>query len=153
LQRALVLTLFIPLIVSSGGNSGSQATSLIIRALALHQLRLGEWWRVALRELPTGIVLGAILGAVGIARIAIWQNLGLYDYGEHWFLVALTVGAALVGIVTFGSLAGSMLPFALQRVGFDPASASAPFVATLVDVSGLVIYFTVAMLILKGTLL
>ncbi|HEY0570902.1 MAG TPA: magnesium transporter [Enterovirga sp.] len=153
LQRALVLTLFIPLIVSSGGNSGSQATSLIIRALALHQLRLGEWWRVALRELPTGIVLGAILGAVGIARIAIWQNLGLYDYGEHWLLVALTVGAALVGIVTFGSLAGSMLPFALQRVGFDPASASAPFVATLVDVSGLVIYFTVAMLILKGTLL
>jgi magnesium transporter len=153
LQRALVLTLFIPLIVSSGGNSGSQATSLIIRALALHQLRLGEWWRVALRELPTGLVLGAILGVVGIARIAVWQNLGLYDYGEHWFLVALTVGAALVGIVTFGSLAGSMLPFALQRVGFDPASASAPFVATLVDVSGLVIYFSVAMLILKGTLL
>ena len=153
LQRALVLTLFIPLIVSSGGNSGSQATSLIIRALALHQLRLGEWWRVALREVPTGLVLGAILGAVGFARIAVWQKLGLYDYGEHWFLVALTVGAALVGIVTFGSLAGSMLPFALQRVGFDPASASAPFVATLVDVSGLVIYFTVAMLILKGTLL
>jgi magnesium transporter len=153
LERALVLTLFIPLIMSSGGNSGSQATSLIIRALSLRQVRLGEWWRVALREIPTGMVLGAILGGLGIARIAIWQQLGLYDYGEHWLLVALTVGAALVGIVTFGSLAGSMLPFALQRVGFDPASASAPFVATLVDVSGLVIYFSVAMLILKGTLL
>src|SRR3954468_24245450 len=153
LERALVLTLFIPLIMSSGGNSGSQATSLIIRALSLRQVRLSEWWRVALREIPTGMVLGAILGGLGIARIAIWQHLGLYDYGEHWLLVALTVGAALVGIVTFGSLAGSMLPFALQRVGFDPASASAPFVATLVDVTGLVIYFSVALLILRGTLL
>jgi len=153
LERAVVLTLFIPLIMSSGGNSGSQATSLLIRALALHQLGLGDWWRVALRELPTGITLGAILGLIGMARIALWQTLGLYDYGEHWALVALTVGAALVGIVTFGSMAGSMLPFVLQRVGFDPATASAPFVATLVDVTGLVIYFSVALLILKGTLL
>lgn len=153
LERAVVLTLFIPLIMSSGGNSGSQATSLLIRALALRQLRLGDWWRVALRELPTGITLGAILGLIGIARIALWQQLGLYDYGEHWALVALTVGAALVGIVTFGSMAGSMLPFVLQRVGFDPATASAPFVATLVDVTGLVIYFSVALLILRGTLL
>ncbi len=153
LEKALVLTLFIPLIMSSGGNSGSQATSLLIRALALHQISLRDWWKVALRELPTGIVLGAILGLIAVVRIVAWQKLGLYDYGEHWALVAATVGAALVGIVTFGSLAGSMLPFLLQRVGFDPATASAPFVATLVDVTGLVIYFSVALLILRGTLL
>ncbi len=153
LEKAIVLTLFIPLIMSSGGNSGSQATSLLIRALALHELRLRDWWRVAGREIPTGLALGSVLGAIGIVRIALWQQLGLYDYGEHWVLVAATVGASLVGIVTFGSLAGSMLPFLLQRLGFDPASASAPFVATLVDVTGLVIYFGVAALILGGTLL
>lgn len=153
LEKAIVLTLFIPLIMSSGGNSGSQATSLLIRALALHELRLRDWWRVALRELPTGLMLGAILGVIGIARIALWQTLGIFDYGEHWILVAITVGTALVGIVTFGSLTGSMLPFVLKRIGFDPASASAPFVATLVDVTGLVIYFGVAALILRGTLL
>ncbi len=153
LEKAIVLTLFIPLIMSSGGNSGSQATSLLIRALALHQIRLRDWWRVALRELPTGIVLGAILGIIAVVRIVAWQKLGLYDYGPHWPLVAATVGAALVGKLTFGSLSGSMLPFALQRVGFDPATASAPFVATLVDVTGLVIYFSVALLILRGTLL
>ncbi|ACL59663.1 magnesium transporter [Methylobacterium nodulans] len=153
LERAIVLTLFIPLIMSSGGNSGSQATSLLIRALALHQVQLRDWWRVALREVPAGITLGAILGFIGIVRIVVWQKTGLYDYGEHWMLVAATVGTALIGIVLFGSLAGSMLPFLLQRLGFDPATASAPFVATLVDVSGLVIYFTVALVILKGTLL
>ncbi|WP_414474971.1 magnesium transporter [Microvirga sp. M2] len=153
LEKALVLTLFIPLIMSSGGNSGSQATSLLIRALALREVRLRDWWRVALRELPMGVTLGAILGLIGMVRITLWQQLGFYDYGEHWVLIALTVGAALVGIVTFGSLAGSMLPFVLQRSGFDPASASAPFVATLVDVTGLVIYFTVALAILRGTLL
>src|SRR6478609_862286 len=153
LEKAIVLTLFIPLIMSSGGNSGSQATSLLIRALALRELELRDWWRVALRELPSGLTLGAMLGAIGIVRIAIWQQFGLYDYGEHWVLIGLTVAAALVGIVTFGSLTGSMLPFILQRIGFDPASASAPFVATLVDVTGLVIYFTVASLLLKGTLL
>ncbi|WP_027170705.1 magnesium transporter [Methylobacterium sp. 10] len=153
LEKAIVLTLFIPLIMSSGGNSGSQATSLLIRALALHEVRLRDWWRVALREVPTGLLLGTILGAIGIVRIVVWQKAGLYDYGEHWMLVAATVGAALVGIVTFGSLTGSMLPFVLQRLGFDPATASAPFVATLVDVTGLVIYFSVAMLILRGTLL
>jgi len=153
LEKAIVLTLFIPLIMSSGGNSGSQATSLIIRALALREVELGDWWRVALRELPSGIALGAMLGVIGILRIAIWQKFGFYDYGEHWVLVALTVAAALVGIVTFGSLTGSMLPFILQRVGFDPASASAPFVATLVDVTGLIIYFNVALFILRGTLL
>jgi magnesium transporter len=153
LEKAIVLTLFIPLIMSSGGNSGSQATSLLIRALALRELQLRDWWRVALREIPNGLALGAMLGLVGIVRISLWQYLGLYDYGEHWALVALTVGTALVGIVMFGSLTGSMLPFILQRIGFDPASASAPFVATLVDVTGLVIYFTVASIILRGTLL
>ncbi len=125
LRKAIVLTLFIPLIMSSGGNSGSQATSLLIRALALQQVRLRDWWRVALRELPSGIVLGGILGLIGIVRITLWQSFGLYDYGEHWMLVALTVASALVGIVTFGSLTGSMLPFILQRIGFDPAAASA----------------------------
>ncbi len=153
LSRAVVLTLFIPLIMSSGGNSGSQATSLLIRSLALRELRLRDWWKVALRELPTGLVLGAILGLLAIIRIAVWQNAGLYNYGEHWKMVALTIGATLVGIVTFGSLSGSMLPFILQRLGFDPASASAPFVATLVDVTGLVIYFSIAAVILSGTLL
>ena len=153
LERAVVLTLFIPLIMSSGGNSGSQATSLLIRALALGELRLRDWWRVALRELPTGLTLGAILGTIGMLRILVWQEFGFFDYGEHWMLIALTVGTALVGIVTFGSMAGSMLPFILKRIGFDPASASAPFVATLVDVTGLVIYFSVASAILRGTLL
>lgn len=153
LEKAVVLTLFIPLIMSSGGNSGSQATSLLIRALALREIKLRDWWRVALREVPSGVTLGAILGLIGVARIVLWQKLGIYDYGEHWVLVALTVGAALVGIVTFGSLTGSMLPFILQRLGFDPASASAPFVATLVDVTGLLIYFSVALLFLSGTLL
>jgi magnesium transporter len=153
LEKAIVLTLFIPLIMSSGGNSGSQATSLLIRALALRELRLADWWRVALRELPTGIMLGTILGVIGIARITLWQMFGLYDYGAHWMLIAATVGTTLVGIVTFGSLVGSMLPFLLRTVGFDPAAASAPFVATLVDVTGLVIYFGVAAFILRGTLL
>lgn len=153
LEKALVLTLFIPLIMSSGGNSGSQATSLIIRALALREVTLKDWWRIALRELPTGLTLGSILGVIGVVRIIAWQWLGFYDYGPHWVLIAATVGGALVGIVTFGSLAGSMLPFALKRLGFDPASASAPFVATLVDVTGLVIYFGVAAAILTGTLL
>ncbi len=153
LEKALVLTLFIPLIMSSGGNSGSQATSLLIRSLALRDVKLSDWWRVMLRELPTGVLLGAGLGAIGLVRIVLWQKLGIYDYGEHWILVGFTVAAALIGVVTFGSVAGSMLPFVLQRVGFDPASASAPAVATLVDVTGLMIYFSVALLILRGTLL
>jgi len=153
IARAVVLSLFIPLVMSSGGNSGSQATSLIIRALALRQVRLGDWWRIAVRELPTGVVLGTILGVIGFTRVAIWQRLHLFNYGAHWALVATTVGLALIGIVTFGSLAGSMLPFLLKRLGFDPASASAPFVATLVDVTGLLIYFSVAFAVLGGTLL
>lgn len=153
LEKAIVLALFIPLVMSSGGNSGSQATSLIIRALALQQVRLRDWWRVALRELPTGITLGAILGVIGIIRIIVWQQAGLFDYGQYWKLLAVTIGAALVGIVTFGSLAGSLMPFVLKRLGFDPASASAPFIATLVDVTGIVIYFSVAWLFLHGTIL
>jgi magnesium transporter len=145
--------LFIPLIMSSGGNSGSQATSLIIRALALREIAIRDWWRIAARELPAGLTLGAILGLIGFIRIVLWQRLGLYDYGAHWGLVALTIGMALTAIVTFGSMTGSMLPFVLKRFGFDPATASAPFVATLVDVTGLVIYFTVAYVVLSGTLL
>ncbi len=153
LEKAVVLTLFIPLIMSSGGNSGSQATSLIIRAIALRQVALKDWWKVAMRELPTGLILGALLGLIGFVRIVTWQKFGLYNYGPHWLLIAFTVAAALIGIVTFGSLTGSMLPFLMKRLGFDPASASAPFVATLVDVTGLVIYFSIAYAILKGTLL
>jgi magnesium transporter len=153
LERALVLNMFIPLIVSSGGNSGSQATSLIIRAMALGEVHLSDWWRIALRELPSGVTLGVILGVIGVARVLLWQQIGVYDYGAHYPLVAITIGLTLVGVVTFGSLTGSMLPFLLRRLGFDPASASAPFVATLVDVSGLAIYFTVALLVLRGTLL
>jgi magnesium transporter len=153
ISRAVVLALFIPLIISSGGNSGSQATSLIIRAMALSEVSLADWWRVAVRELPAGLALGTILGVIGFLRILLWQHTGWYNYGEHYMLVGFTVGTALVGVVLFGSLAGSMLPFLLRRVGFDPASASAPFVATLVDVTGLVIYFSVAYLVLRGTLL
>ena len=152
LEKAVVLALFVPLIISSGGNSGSQATSLIIRSLALGEINLRDWWKIMLRELPSGLMLGTILGLMGIGRILLWQNLGIANY-PHPNLLALTIGVALVGVVTFGSLAGSMLPFILQRLGFDPASASAPFVATLVDVTGLSIYFYVALLILRGTLL
>jgi magnesium transporter len=153
IAHAVVLALFVPLIISSGGNSGSQATSLIIRAMALREVRLRDWWRVALRELPSGLALGAFLGFIGAIRILLWQHFGWYDYGPHYPLVALTVSVSLLGVVTFGSLTGSMLPFVLRQLGFDPASASAPFVATLVDVTGLMIYFTVALLILRGTLL
>jgi magnesium transporter len=153
LSKAFVLAMFIPLVMSSGGNSGSQATSLIIRAFALREVTLRDWWRVALRELPSGLVLGTILGIIGFTRILLWQRFGLYNYGPHHTLIALTIGIALIGIVTFGSLTGSMLPFLLRRLGFDAASASAPFVATLVDVTGITIYFSVAFMILHGTLL
>jgi magnesium transporter len=153
ISKAVVLALFIPLIISSGGNSGSQATSLIIRAMALREVTLKDWWQVARRELPSGLALGSILGVIGFARIMLWQSAGWYDYGPHHLLVAATVSLSLIGVVLFGSLAGSMLPFVLRRIGFDPASASAPFVATLVDVTGLVIYFTVALVMLRGTLL
>ena len=152
LQKAIILVQFVPLIISSGGNSGSQATSLIIRAMSLGEFRLGDWWLVLRREIISGLALGVILGVVGFTRIVIWQQFSQV-YGEHWLLVALTVGVALVGIVLWGSLAGSMLPLILKRLGLDPATSSAPFVATLVDVTGLIIYFTVALVLLKGTLL
>lgn len=157
LARAIVLGLFIPLIISSGGNSGSQATTLVIRAMALGEVTLRDWWRVVRRELAAGLILGCMLGAIGMTRILVWQSVaeatGKELYGPHYLLVAATVGASLVGVVLFGTLAGSMLPFVLRKLGLDPASASAPFVATLVDVTGLVIYFTVASFILHGVLL
>lgn len=153
IARAVVLAMFVPLIISSGGNSGSQAATLIVRALALGELRLSDWWKVLSRELRTSLTLGLWLGLVGFIRIVAWQQLGWFDYGEHFALVGLTVWTSLVGVVCFGSVAGSMLPFVLRRLGFDPATSSAPFVATLVDVTGLIIYFTAALLILRGTLL
>jgi len=152
ISRAVVLALFIPLIISSGGNSGSQATTLVIRAMALGEIRLRDWWRVIQRELLAGVVLGAILGFIGVTRILLWHTLR-GTYGEHYLVIALTIGCSLIGVVMFGTLAGSMLPFILRSCGLDPASASAPFVATLVDVTGLVIYFTVALIVLRGTLL
>jgi magnesium transporter len=152
IERAVVLALFIPLIISSGGNSGSQASTLIIRAMALGEVRLKDWWRVLSRELIAGLALGACLGSVGFFRILIWPTREAL-YGPHYVLIAFTVAASLVGIVLWGTISGSMLPFLLRRVGFDPASASAPAVATLVDVTGLIIYFTVASIILHGVLL
>ncbi len=152
IARAAVLAIFIPLIISSGGNSGSQATTLIIRALALSEVRLRDWWRVFRREFAAGLGLGAILGALGFTRIVIWHE-AFGTYGAHGLLIAFTVAMSLIGVVLWGTLIGSSLPFVLRRLGFDPASASAPFVATLVDVTGLIIYFSVASLILRGTLL
>jgi magnesium transporter len=147
IARAVFLTAFIPLIISSGGNSGSQATSLIIRAMALGEITLRDWWRVARRELGSGLVLGLMLGLIGVARVLVWHY-AFGAYGAKFLLVAATIGVSLVGVVTFGTIAGSMLPFLLRRVRLDPASASAPLVATLVDVTGLVIYFTLALAIL-----
>lgn len=152
ISKAVVLALFIPLVISSGGNSGSQATTLIIRAMALGEVRLKDWWRVFSRELIAGVSLGVILGLIGLIRILMWPGKETL-YGEHYFMIGLTVAFSLVGIVLWGTLAGSMLPFVLRRVGLDPATSSAPFVATLVDVTGLMIYFTVASFILKGILL
>ena len=152
ISRAVVLALFIPLIISSGGNSGSQATTLVIRAMALGEIRLRDWFRVIRRELMAGLALGAILGTIGITRIFLWHTLR-GTYGEHYLVIAMTIGCSLIGVVMFGTLAGSMLPFILRRCGLDPASASAPFVATLVDVTGLIIYFSVASVILRGVLL
>jgi magnesium transporter len=158
LAKALVLALFLPLIVSSGGNSGSQASTLMIRAMALGEVTLRDWWRVMGREVQAGLSLGAILGAIGVVRVAAWaiigeQYLHRQPYGPHWPLVAITVGIALVGVVLWGTLSGSMLPFLLRRVGADPATSSAPFVATLVDVTGLIIYFSIALVIMRGVML
>ncbi len=152
IEKAVVLALFVPLIISSGGNAGSQAATLVIRALAVGELRLADWWRVMRREILSGFALGAILGIIGFLRIGIWSQFSAV-YGPHWFLVGATVGLALVGIVMWGSLAGSMLPLLMRRLGFDPATSSTPFVATLVDVTGLIIYFTIGMVVLRGTLL
>jgi magnesium transporter len=152
IAKAVVLALFIPLIISSGGNSGSQATTLVIRAMALGEVTTGDWWRIVRRELLVGICLGLILALIGLVRILAWQEM-FHTYGAYANRVAVTVAFSLLGVVTWGTLAGSMLPFVIRRLGFDPASASAPFVATLVDVSGLVIYFNVAQLMLGGSLL
>lgn len=152
IASAVVLALFVPLIISSGGNSGSQATTLVIRAMALGEVRLRDWWRVLRREVSAGFALGAVLGTIGLVRILVWHAIG-GSYGVHYGVVAATVAASLVGVVLWGSVIGAMLPFVLRRLGFDPASASAPFVATLVDVTGLIIYFTMASIILRGTLL
>jgi magnesium transporter len=152
IAKATVLALFIPLIISSGGNSGSQASTLIIQAMAVGEITIFEWWRVFRRELLSGVMLGAVLGTIGFIRIAIWQHF-THIYGVHWQLIGLSVGFSLVGVVLWGTLSGSMLPIILKRVGADPATSSAPFVATLVDVTGLVIYFSVAYLFLKGLLL
>ena len=152
ISKAVVLALFVPLIISSGGNSGSQASTLVIRALALGEVTLRDWWRVMRREIGAGLALGAILGTIGFLRISVWSVFSDL-YGVHWLLVAVTVAFTLVGIVLWGTLVGSLLPFGLRRLGFDPAASSAPFVATLVDVTGLVIYFSVALVVLKGTLL
>jgi magnesium transporter len=148
INKAFVLSLFLPLIIASGGNSGSQATSLIIRALAMGELRTRDWWRVGLRELPTALMLGTILGTIGVLRVMIWQFAGWADYGARAEALAWTVGFALLGVVTVGTLVGAVLPFVLRRLGFDPATASAPFVATIVDVTGIVIYFSVALALL-----
>jgi len=153
LGKALVLAMFIPLIISSGGNSGSQASSIIIRAMALGEVGFRDWWRVMRKEIISGLILGIILGTVGFLRITIWQELHITDYTDHWFLVAITVFFSLIGVVMWGTFSGSMLPLVLRKLGADPAASSAPFVATLVDVTGLIIYFTVAYIILKGTLL
>jgi magnesium transporter len=152
IARAVVLALFIPLIISSGGNSGSQASTLVVRAMALGEVRLRDWWRVIRRECAAGLALGSILGLIGLFRILLWPTRATL-YGEHYILIAITVACSLIGVVLWGTISGSMLPLILRRLGFDPASASAPFVATLVDVTGLVIYFTVASVILYGTLL
>lgn len=152
IQKAVMLALFIPLVISSGGNSGSQATTLIIRALALGELRLQDWWKVFYRELGSGLALGLILGAVGFLRVVLWPNRATL-FGEHYFRVSLTLGFSLVGIVMWGSLTGSMLPFLLRKLKLDPATASAPFVATIVDVTGLVMYFSFARFFLGGILI
>lgn len=153
IQKAVVLALFVPLIISSGGNSGSQAATLIIRAMALKELSFKDWWYVMRREILSGLSLGVILGSIGFIRISIWQELHWYNYGVHWMLLAITIFFSLIGIVMWGTLSGSMIPMLLKRLKIDPATSSAPFVATLVDVTGLIIYFSIAAIFLKGTLL
>lgn len=152
IKKAIILTIFVPLIISSGGNSGSQAASLIIRSLALKEIDLKNWWYVMKKEIFSGLILGSVLGIVGFIRIFIWQQIDIYNYGQYWQWIGLTVGISLIFVVLWGTLTGSMIPFILKRCGLDPATASAPFVATLVDVTGLFIYFSVALIVLKGKL-
>ncbi len=152
IAKAVVLALFLPMIISSGGNSGSQASMLIIRAMALGEVTLRDWWSVMRKEILAGLMLGCVLGTIGFLRVAIWAQFSDV-YGPHWMLIALTVGIALTGVVLWGSLSGSMLPFLLRRLGADPATSSAPFVATLVDVTGLIIYFSIALILLRGSML
>ncbi len=151
ITRAVILAIFVPLIISSGGNSGSQATSLIIRSLALGEITIKDWWKIAQREFQSGMVLGIILGIIGFARVAIWSHF-VTDYGPHWLMIATTLGITLTFVVMWGSLCGSLLPLLLKRLGFDPAVSSAPFVATLVDVTGLIIYFSISIVLLKDLL-
>ncbi len=153
IAKALVLALFVPLVMSSGGNSGSQAATLIIRALAVKELTIKDWWYVMKREIFSGLCLGIILGSIGFLRIAAWQALGWYNYGQYWMYVAITIFFSLIGIILWGTLSGSMIPIVLKKFKLDPATSSAPFVATLVDVTGLIIYFSVANIILRGKLL
>ncbi|HPW88877.1 magnesium transporter [Kaistella chaponensis] len=153
IEKAVVLALFVPLIISSGGNSGSQAATLIIRAMALQEITLKDWWYVMRKEIVSGICLGGILGAIGFIRIMIWQKTGLFNYGEYWVYVALSISFSLLFIVLWGTLSGSMIPFVLKRLKLDPATSSAPFVATLVDVTGLIIYFSIAGFFLSGKML
>lgn len=153
IAKAVVLALFVPLIISSGGNSGSQASTLIIQAMAIGEIRLKDWWRVMRREIISGILLGTVLAIIGFLRIWIWHSLAPELYGDHWFPIGITVSITLLGVVLWGTLAGSMLPMILKRLGADPAVSSAPFVATLVDVTGLLIYFGTAFLLLKDILL
>ena len=153
IARAVLLALFVPLIISSGGNSGSQAATIVVRSLALGELTTRDWGRVLYREARTGLALGAWLGLVGFLRIAAWQYMGWFDYGPHYLLLGLAVGLSVAGVITFGSVTGSLLPIALSRAGLDPATSSAPFVATVVDVTGILIYFGIAALVLEGTLL
>jgi magnesium transporter len=152
IARAVVLALFVPLIISSGGNSGSQASTLVIRAMAIGEIRLRDWWRVLRREIGSGFLLGTVLAVIGFLRIAIWQQV-FHLYGAYWMFVGVTVAITLIGVVMWGTLMGSMLPFLLKLLRADPATSSAPFVATLVDVSGIIIYFNVAFFVLKGVIL
>ena len=153
IAKAVVLALFVPLIISSGGNTGSQAATLVIRAMALQEVGLKDWWYVMKKEIITGTLLGTILGAIGFLRIGIWHSIGLIDYGPHWLFVGFSIGVSLILVVLWGTISGSMVPFILKRMNLDPATSSAPFVATLVDVTGLIIYFSVAGLLLAGKLL
>lgn len=152
IQKAVFLALFLPLIISSGGNSGSQASTLVIRALSLGEISLKDWIFVLRREIISGLALGLTLAIIGFIRISVWQAVSDV-YGIHWILIGLTVSLALIGVVLWGTLSGSMLPFILKKLGADPAASSAPLVATMVDVTGLIIYFLVAILVLRGTLL